>query len=204
MLSGPSGVSDRSVRDGKVVFMRATLKITVLLGVAGLALATTVAVGSQQAQPASAVRPAPKAQAPPKTPAPSPKALTARKTAPPLPNVGFAPVRPMDVVRATYDFAAQHPEILNYVPCYCGCGSQGHKANESCFVARRDPRGNVLEWDTHGFGCTICIDVAREAMQMYSSGADVHSIRAAIERKWTPGNAAGKTPTPLPPAKKTS
>src|SRR5688500_19886250 len=128
--------------------------------------------------------------------------LVARKTAPPLPSVGFAPVRPMDIVRATYDFAAQHPEILNYVPCYCGCGSQGHKANESCFVARRDPRGNVLEWDTHGFGCTICVDVAREAMQMYSSGADVHSIRAAIERKWTPGNAAGKTPTPLPPAKK--
>jgi Protein of unknown function with PCYCGC motif len=184
--------------------MRATLKITVLLGIAGLALATTVAVGSQQAQPASAVRPAPNAQAPPKTSAPSPKAVAARKTAPPLPNVGFAPVRPMDVVRATYDFAAQHPEILNYVPCYCGCGSQGHKANESCFVARRDPRGNVIEWDTHGFGCTICIDVAREAMQMYSSGADVHSIRAAIERKWTPGNAAGKTPTPLPPAKKTS
>lgn len=107
----------------------------------------------------------------------------------------------MDVVRATYDFAAQHPEVLKYVPCYCGCGSQGHMANESCFIARRDARGNVLEWDTHGFGCTICVDVAREAMQMYSSGADVRSIRAAIERKWTPGNAAGKTPTPLPPAK---
>ncbi len=117
---------------------------------------------------------------------------------PPLPNVGFAPVRPMAVVRATYDFAAQHPEILKYVPCYCGCGSQGHTANESCFVARRDPKGNVLEWDTHGFGCAVCVDVAREAMQMYTSGADVHSIRAAIERKWTPGNAAGKTPTPMP------
>lgn len=110
----------------------------------------------------------------------------------------------MDIVRATYDFAAQHPEILNYVPCYCGCGSQGHTDNENCFVARRDARGNVLEWDTHGFGCAVCVDVAREAMQMYSSGADVRSIRSAIERKWTPDNAAGKTPTPPPPAKKTS
>ena len=35
------------------------------------------------------------------------------------------------------------------------------------------PKGNVLEWDTHGFGCTICVDVAREAMQLYASGADV-------------------------------
>ena len=184
--------------------MQATSKFTVLLGIAGLTLATTVVVIGQQTQPASAVKPAVKAPSS-ATQAPGTGAggpVRVRKTAPPLPNVGFAPVRPMDVVRATYDFAAQHPEILNYVPCYCGCGSQGHKANESCFVARRDPKGNVLEWDTHGFGCTICVDVAREAMQMYSSGADVHSIRAAIERKWTPGNAAGKTPTPLPPAKK--
>lgn len=27
------------------------------------------------------------------------------------------------------------------------------------------------------------------------------NIRAAIEKKWTPGNAAGKTPTPFPPKK---
>jgi hypothetical protein len=172
-----------------------------LLGFAGLALATTLAVASQQPQPASAVVPksqptATKAQPPAKG-----GPVRTRVSVPPLPNVGFAPVRPMDIVRATYDFAAQHPEILSYVPCYCGCGSQGHKANDMCFVARRDPKGNVLEWDTHGFGCAVCVDVAREAMQLYSSGADVVSIRAAIERKWTPGNAAGKTPTPFPPKK---
>ena len=176
--------------------------VTFLLGIAGLALATTMALAtSQAASPkpqASSVKP----QAPSLKPVPSsPKPQAVRKTAPPLPAMGFAPVRPMNIVRATYDFAAQHPEILAYVPCYCGCGADGHKHNESCFVARRDAKGNVTEWDTHGFGCTICIDVAREAMQLYSSGADVVSIRAAIEKKWTPGNAAGKTPTPFPPKK---
>ena len=170
--------------------------VTFLLGIAGLALATTVTLAASQAPSgakpqASSVKPQ----------APSPKPQAVRKTAPPLPAMGFAPVRPMNIVRATYDFAAQHPEILAYVPCYCGCGADGHKHNESCFVARRDAKGNVTEWDTHGFGCTICIDVAREAMQLYSSGADVVSIRAAIEKKWTPGNAAGKTPTPFPPKK---
>jgi Protein of unknown function with PCYCGC motif len=176
--------------------------VTLLLGFAGLALITTVLAASQSSpatpQKTAAVRP--KAAA--TTQATTPKAAPVRVSVPPLPNVGFAPVRPMDVVRATYDFAAQHPEVLKYVPCYCGCGSQGHKANESCFVARRDPKGNVLEWDTHGFGCTICIDVAREAMQLYSSGADVVSIRAAIERRWAAGNAEGRTPTPAPPTKK--
>jgi len=159
-----------------------------LIGSAVLA-AATVAMAAASAPDLQAQKTATATQAP------------ARKSAPPLPNVGFAPVRPVDVVRATYDFAAQHPEILKYVPCYCGCGAQGHSANESCFVARRDAKGNVLEWDAHGFGCTICIDVAREAMQLYSSGADVVSIRSAIEKKWTPANAAGKTPTPHPPKK---
>lgn len=174
------------------VAMKAVQSIPVLLGLTTVSLVLTVALSASQGAT--------------KAPAPKPSAAAAkpRVSVPPLPNVGFAPVRPMDVVRATYDFAAQHPEILKYVPCYCGCGSQGHKANESCFVARRDAKGNVLEWDTHGFGCTICVDVARESMQLYASGADVNSIRAAIERKWAPGNAEGRTPTPPPPAKKSS
>lgn len=168
-----------------------TKSFSLLLGIAGLALIATVALSAAQASKGAATPPAKGGGGP----------IAVRKTAPPLPNVGFAPVRPMNIVRATYDFAAQHPEILSYVPCFCGCGADGHKANESCFVAKRDAKGNVLEWDTHGFGCTICVDVAREAMQMYSSGADVFAIRAAIEKKWTPGNAAGKTPTPFPPKK---
>jgi hypothetical protein len=116
--------------------------------------------------------------------------------------MGFAPVRPLDVVRATYDFAAQHPEVLRYVPCFCGCGMEaGHKSNEACFVARRDARGNVVAWDTHGFGCTICVDVAREAMQLHASGASVSAIRAAIDRKWAPSHPGTSTATPRPPAK---
>jgi len=164
---------------------------SLLLGIAGLALIATVALSAAQASKGGATPPAKGGGGP----------IAVRKTTPPLPAMGFAPVRPMNIVTATYDFAAQHPEILSYIPCYCGCGADGHKANEACFVAKRDAKGNVLEWDTHGFGCTICVDVAREAMQMYSSGADVVAIRAAIEKKWTPGNAAGKTPTPFPPKK---
>ena len=73
-------------------------------------------------------------------------------TMPPLPNPGFQPPRPMPVMQEVYKFAASHPEVLKFVPCYCGCGAEGHPHNESCFVKRRDARGNVTEWDTHGFG----------------------------------------------------
>jgi hypothetical protein len=176
--------------------------VPVFLGIAAFGLVTTVvlAAANQSPKPATSTK-APVAKQAPASPSGPVRQAPVRVSAPPLPNVGFPPVRPMDIVRATYDFAAQHPEVLKYVPCYCGCGSQGHKANESCFVARRDPKGNVLEWDTHGFGCTICVDVAREAMQLYASGADVMSIRTAIERRWA-ANAEGRTPTPAPPSKK--
>ena len=172
---------------------------TFLLGLAGLGLITTVVVAASQGTPQKTATVKPSETRPV---ASQGGPVRVRVSTPPLPNVGFAPVRPMDIVRATYDFAAQHPEVLKYVPCYCGCGEQGHKANESCFVAKRDAKGNVLEWDEHGFGCTICVDVARESMQLYNSGADTASIRAAIERRWAPGNAAGRTPTPAPPSKK--
>ena len=128
-------------------------------------------------------------------------AQTPRFTTPPLQNPGFNPGRPIDQIRTLYQFAAQYPEILSYVPCYCGCESSGHTDNDTCFVKRRDQKGNVLEWEPHGWGCNVCIDVGLEAMRMYRSGADVPSIRAAIERKWTPTSHT-KTPTPMPPPRK--
>jgi hypothetical protein len=47
-------------------------------------------------------------------------------------------------------------------------------------------------------GCTICIDVARDAMQMRASGASVADIRLAIERTYA-GRFEPHTPTPPAP-----
>jgi hypothetical protein len=92
------------------------------------------------------------AQTPAKSTPPAPSQAARKITFPPIPAPGFAPGRPVDQTRAVYQFAAEHPEVLKYVPCYCGCESTGHPHNESCFVKQRDPAGNVVEWDTHGYG----------------------------------------------------
>src|SRR5688500_8325473 len=42
-------------------------------------------------------------------------------TLPPIPFAAYAPPRPHAVVTSAYHFAAEHPEILSYVPCFCGC-----------------------------------------------------------------------------------
>lgn len=69
---------------------------------------------------------------------------------PPLPFSPVPPARPAEVVRAAYKFAAEHPEVLSYVPCYCGCEQSGHRGNEDCFVTARNAAGDVTEWDPHG------------------------------------------------------
>jgi hypothetical protein len=107
-------------------------------------------------------------------------------------------VRPVELVRATYEFAARHPEVLDYVPCFCGCERGGHKGNHDCFVSGRDASGKVTGWEAHALGCEVCLDVARDAMQMHNGGASVSQIRQAIDAKYSrPGGLS--TPTPMPP-----
>ena len=102
-----------------------------------------------QAQAASAASPAAATQAADPPPAaalkPHPQA-----NLPALPFVGVPPARPIEVVRSVFQFAAEHPEVLTYVPCYCGCESQGHRGSEDCFVASRDAKGDVGSWEPHG------------------------------------------------------
>jgi hypothetical protein len=118
---------------------------------------------------------------------------------PPLPTQPFEPPRPQDVVRSAYLFAAEHPEILSYVPCFCGCERAGHKGNEDCFVAARDSKGDVTAWEPHGLDCAVCIDVATEARMMFNSGASVRDIRASVEKRFA-GMNGGHTSTPQPPS----
>jgi hypothetical protein len=116
---------------------------------------------------------------------------------PPLPVRGYAPPRPMPTVTAAFQFAAEHPEILSYVPCFCGCQSLGHRGNDECFVKSRDKNGDVTEWEEHGIECAVCIDVATKARQMYASGASVTEIRAAVEKQYAPAFPS-MTATPKP------
>lgn len=69
---------------------------------------------------------------------------------PPLPYMNQT-AGPPDMMRQAYVFAARNPDVLDYVPCYCGCGqTDGHVGNTDCFVDSRAPNGQVLEWATHG------------------------------------------------------
>lgn len=105
-------------------------------------------------------------------------------------------VRPLTVMHATFTFAARHPEVMKFVPCFCGCQRAGHKDNHDCFVSGRDAAGKVTSWEPHALECQVCVDVAYEALRMHNSGASVSAIRDAIEKKYAA--ATTRTPTPMP------
>jgi hypothetical protein len=112
--------------------------------------AVTLAACSDSAPPAGSALPAP---------APAAGAATSRDTftvaadLPPLSAVSVASApRSVETVRSVYEFAARHPEVLSYVPCFCGCERAGHTHNADCFVGSRNAKGAVTSWEYHGLG----------------------------------------------------
>jgi len=46
-------------------------------------------------------------------------------------------------IREAYRYAAAHPEVLQYIPCFCGCGNIGHRHNGDCYVQKRYEDGRI-------------------------------------------------------------
>jgi hypothetical protein len=148
-------------------------------------------------------RPSPSAPSPSTALAPViPQKPAPPGTLPPLPRVSFTPSMPMAIIQGVYEFAARHPEVLQYVPCYCGCEREGHRGNHECFVKSRAASGRIVEWDSHGIGCDVCLHVGMRAMQLFNEGKTVTQIRATIDRE-IGSRFPSSTPTPQPPKAKT-
>jgi len=97
------------------------------------------------------------------------------------PEARKAPV----TVREAYQFAIANPEILSRIPCYCGCGSMGHKSNLDCYVKEFKPDGS-LALDDHALGCSLCVDITHDATRLTSEGKSVDEIRAEIVKTFSP------------------
>ena len=121
------------------------IAVAVIAGVFVYSRASDTTAPSNAEAPAAA--PGPAIVDPPRSAAFGPHP---QENLPPLPYDSGPPARPVEVVRAVYKFAAEHPEVLGYVPCYCGCEREGHRGNDDCFVAARNTAGDVTEWDPHG------------------------------------------------------
>lgn len=116
---------------------------------------------------------------------------------PPLPRPNAPLARPIAEIQAAYLFAAKHEDVLQYIPCYCGCEVEGHRSNGDCYIRGHTATGAPV-WDTHAYTCDLCLNIARDANRWYDEGKTVTEIRQAIETRYAPRQGAG-TPTPRPP-----
>ena len=47
-------------------------------------------------------------------------------------------------VREAYRFAINNRDTLRSIPCYCGCGSDGHTSNASCYFKDNSTPANPV------------------------------------------------------------
>ncbi len=97
---------------------------------------------------------------------------------------------PMDVqtapvaVQEAYQFAMANPDVLEAIPCYCGCGALGHKSNYDCYVAGIGPSG-VVTYDPHALGCQVCVDIAQDTMHLVREGRSLASVQKHVNQTYT-------------------
>ncbi|MGE7927339.1 PCYCGC motif-containing (lipo)protein [Lysinibacillus xylanilyticus] len=100
-------------------------------------------------------------------------------------------------IRLVYQIAGQSTEILEWMPCYCGCGeSAGHKSNLNCFIEEKREDGTIV-WDDHGTRCLTCLEIAVQSAKMHKDGMSLKEIRQTIDNTYKEGYAK-PTPTDMP------
>lgn len=105
----------------------------------------------------------------------------------PLPDFAYKNQKTL----ATYAIATNIPEVLEKIPCYCGCGMIGHKNLRNCYI---NDDGSFAD---HAVYCDMCMDEALDVNEWYQQDLPIKEIRSRIDAKYGGGNAQG---TPTPPA----
>jgi hypothetical protein len=97
-----------------------------------------------------------------------------------------------------YAYALTRPDLLQYMPCYCGCVAMDHRSNLDCFLRPRQA-GMAISFEEHASYCVVCVDTALMAKRMLGDGASFAAIRAAVDAEFGDSGAPG-TETDLPPS----
>ncbi|MDP2675648.1 MAG: PCYCGC motif-containing (lipo)protein [Dehalococcoidia bacterium] len=100
-------------------------------------------------------------------------------------------------VQMAYQFAMDRPDIMMWMPCYCGCGGHaGHKSAKNCFIKESSTATNI-QFDEHGAGCQMCVTIALDTKAMTEEGRSLKEVRTYIDDKF--GDIGPGTDTPMPP-----
>ena len=98
-----------------------------------------------------------------------------------------------------YTYATLHPDILEQIPCYCGCGGHGsvasngkpHRFLRDCFIM------DNWQYDDHASNCDTCLAIANKVQDYLAAGKTLKEARALIDQEYQgkyPDSMATNTP----------
>ncbi len=84
-------------------------------------------------------------------------------------------------IERAYRLASDHQRLFARVDCYCGCVS-----------LLKEPHHNLLDcfmnddgtFEPHALGCTICLDIAEDAVEMLARGRSADEVGSLIDEKY--------------------
>lgn len=89
-----------------------------------------------------------------------------------------------DKITEGYLFATENPDALTGVNCHCGCMKTVHggrihsRGLIDCFKKENG------EYDSHGAGCSMCINDALEVKRMTKQNMSKEDIKRIIDNKY--------------------
>ena len=99
-------------------------------------------------------------------------------------------------IQQGYVFASMHPEILSWIPCYCGCyrphNGRIHGSVKDCFLVNDEP----LVYERHAAHCKGCVNIALDTERMYNEGRPLTDIRDYIDMTYGRDGTLRGTDTP--------
>lgn len=94
-----------------------------------------------------------------------------------------------------YAYAIARPDVIDWMPCYCGCVAMDHRNNTDCYLKPRD-EGAPMTFDEHASYCRICVDITLMAKAMTAEGVSLLQVRIAVDSEY--GSIAPGTDTAMP------
>ena len=92
-----------------------------------------------------------------------------------------------------YQYALYHPQVIEWMPCYCGCVKLDHRSNLDCYLKQGQP----TEFEQHASFCGICVQTTLLAKQLSDQGKSLQEIRQAVDQQFggtTPGTVTAQPP----------
>ncbi|HMM40399.1 MAG TPA: PCYCGC motif-containing (lipo)protein [Thermomicrobiales bacterium] len=79
-----------------------------------------------------------------------------------------------------YQAAIDHPQVVESVPCLCGCiESLGHQSNLDCYIEQKEV-GGVTVYSSHGLYCGVCQLITRDALDGAARGMTSSELQSMI------------------------